>query len=122
MYNQPPAVAPRRGLNWAAIDLDGTLAQGIWTPDDPTSEIGPPISNHISLLLKLVEIGWKIHIHTSRPWADHERIKTWLEYWQIPFDQIHCGKLLAGMYVDDRAVNAGDKVWSLTGEWIGVDD
>ena len=32
---------PRGDLKWAAIDLDGTLAEGVWTPDDPTAAIGP---------------------------------------------------------------------------------
>lgn len=112
MHKQPPATLPRSHLKWAAIDLDGTIAQGIWTPENPTAEIGPPIEDNVVKLKKLVSQGWKIHIHTSRPWHDYERIETWLVFWHIPFDDIHCGKLLAGIYVDDRAVHESEEVWS----------
>jgi len=111
VYKQPPALPVRRTLLWAAVDLDGTLAQGIWTPDNPTSEIGPPIEKNVAKAKHLVDIGWKIVIHTARPWNDYERIETWLDFWKIPYSRIVCGKLLAGIYVDDRAVHADDTHW-----------
>lgn len=102
----------REQLIWAAVDLDGTIAEGIWTPGNPTSEIGPPIWANVIKLKHLVEKGWKIHIHTSRPWHDFERIETWLNYWHIPYNAIHCGKLLAAVYIDDRAVHESEHDWS----------
>jgi hypothetical protein len=112
MHRAPPAIQPRSNLKWAAIDLDGTLAEGIWTHDDPTAEIGPPILANVYKLRWLLDLGWKIHIHTARPWHDYERIETWLVFWQIPYHAIHCGKILAGIYVDDRAVHADKEFWS----------
>lgn len=112
MYLKPPATPPRSHLKWAAVDLDGTLAEGIWTPEDPTSDIGPPIKANVHKLIRLVSNGWKIYIHTSRPWHDYERIETWLTFWGIPYNGIICGKLLAGIYVDDRAVHESEAVWS----------
>lgn len=112
MFAKPPAIPIRRQLKWAAVDLDGTLAQGIWTPDDPTSEIGPPLLGNVDKLKKLINLGYKIVIHTSRPWHDYEAIEAWLIYYQIPFNMIVCGKLLADRYIDDRSVNASDLVWA----------
>lgn len=112
MYSEPPATPPRSHLIWAAVDLDGTLAEGIWTPEDPTSKIGPPIRRNVVKLIKLVESGYKIHIHTARPWHDFERIETWLIFHQIPFHGIHCGKILAAVYIDDRAVHESEDDWT----------
>jgi len=112
MYQQPPATPVRGYLKWAAVDLDGTLAQGIWTPEDPTSDIGPPIERNVNKVMDLIAKGWKIHIHTARPWHDYERIEVWSEFWSVPYHYIHCGKLLAGIYVDDRAVHESEPVWS----------
>lgn len=111
-YAKPPAVPVRHQLKWAAVDLDGTLAQGLWTPDDPTSEIGPPIPANVEKLRQLVNLGFKVVIHTSRPWNDYEAIEAWLVFYQLPFHHIICGKLLADRYIDDRAVNADDPVWA----------
>lgn len=111
MISEPPAVPPRSRLIWAAVDLDGTLAEGIWSPEDPTSKIGPPIRRNIHKLKDLVLRGWKIHIHTSRPWHDFEMIEAWLIFHKIPYNSIHCGKLLAAVYIDDRAVHESEPTW-----------
>lgn len=112
MFKEPPAIPARSQLKWAAVDLDGTLAEGIWTPEDPTSKIGPPMYGQLEKLNGLVAMGWKIIIHTARPWHDYEQIEAWLNFYHVPWSQIICGKLLAGIYVDDRAVNALDSVWT----------
>lgn len=112
MFAEPPHIPPRRELIWAAVDLDGTLAEGIWTPDDPTSRIGPPIWENVRKVEHLVANGWKIHVHTARSWEDYEKIENWLNWHKIPWNNIHCGKLLAAVYVDDRAVRANDRDWT----------
>lgn len=109
---KPPKVLPRKYLMWLAVDLDGTLAEGIWTPEDPTSEIGQPIGQNVEKARRLAEAGWKIVIHTARPWHDYEAIETWANHFEVPFKQIVCGKLLAAAYIDDRAINADDADWS----------
>jgi hypothetical protein len=112
MTNEEAPLPPvRTVLNWSALDLDSTLSTGIWTPDDPTRRIGAPIEANVAKLLELVQAGWKIAIHTSRPWSDYETIELWLRFHRIPYQLIVCGKLLAGKYVDDRAINAEEGSW-----------
>ncbi|MGW3992179.1 hypothetical protein ACWEF6_01700 [Amycolatopsis sp. NPDC004772] len=107
-FKLPP---PRSDLLWAGVDLDGTLAEPVWTPDNPTSEIGEPMWANVVKLLELVDSGKKVVIHTSRPWTDYEAIEAWLNYWAIPFHQIQCGKPLYVLYIDDRARHADAESW-----------
>lgn len=109
-------VSPRSHLLWAAVDLDGTIAEPVWTPDNPTSEIGPPRWDRVALLRELVDHGYKVVIHTSRPWTDYENIEGWLRHYDIPFRGIVCGKLLAKIYIDDRAR------WSEATSWLPAGD
>lgn len=105
-------VPQRKNLIWLAVDLDGTLAEGIWTPENPTSAIGDPIRVNVAKLKDAVKAGYKPVIHTSRPWTDYEAIEAWLNHHEIPFKGIVCGKLLAAAYIDDRAIHAGDAHWT----------
>lgn len=110
------AVPPRSKLIWAAVDLDNTLAEGVWTPDNPTSDIGTVKvykngKTAKDLVDELVAAGYKIIVHTARSWTDVENIERWLEYNQIPYRQVVCGKLLAAIYVDDRAISAFEDSW-----------
>ena len=107
-YVQP---GPRADLRWIAVDLDGTLAEPVWTPENPTLEIGLPIDKNARKVWGLHASGYKIVIHTSRGWEHYEAIEGWMNYWGIPFDKIVCGKLLALRYIDDRAVNADEESW-----------
>lgn len=107
-FTPPP---PRSSLLWAAVDLDGTLAEPVWTPDNPTTAIGDPIWRNVEKLNQLVRYGYKIHIHTSRPWHDYEAIEAWLNYWDIKFHRIECGKLLAVLYIDDRGRHESEESW-----------
>lgn len=95
------------GLKWYAIDFDDVLATSIW----PDRGIGKPIHKNIKKLDEVMEHGYKIHIHTSRPWSDYEIIEDWLIEHNIPFDGIECGKFLAHRYVDDKAVNSEQSSW-----------
>ena|SRR5882762_6138858 len=102
---------PRSKLLWLAIDLDGTLAEPVWTADNPVSEIGKPIWANIQKLVSATEAGYKIVIHTARPWTDYEAIEAWLSHWDIPWDKILPGKILAHTYLDDRAVHESAPSW-----------
>lgn len=113
--NKPPKVLPRSYLKWLAVDLDGTLAEGIWTPEEPTSEIGDPIWANVQKIRDLAQAGWKIVIHTARPWHDYESIEAWANFHQVPWKSIVCGKLLAAAYIDDRAIDAADEDWTPRG-------
>jgi hypothetical protein len=110
------SVPPRGNLLWAAVDLDGTLAEGVWTADNPTSEIGPVKvyadgKTARDKCIELVEAGYKIVIHTARGYTDLENIERWLEFHQIPYRQVVCGKLLAAVYIDDRNRDIEEESW-----------
>lgn len=104
-------VPQRSNLLWIATDLDGTLAEPIWTPENPTSAIGAPIQRNVVKLREAVRKGFKPVLHTSRPWSDYEACEAWLTRNEIPFKAIICGKLLAAAYIDDRAIHADDAHW-----------
>lgn len=97
-------------LTWAAVDFDGTLAESLWSVEDPTSAIGEPIWGNVEQCIALRDMGYSIVIHTARGWADHKAITEWLQFYMVPFDQVVCGKLLAAVYIDDRAVHS-DSDW-----------
>jgi hypothetical protein len=98
-------------LIWVGVDLDGTLAEPLWTPDNPTSDIGDPILKNIKKVHELVAAGYKVIVHTSRPWTDYQIIEQWLRHYNIPFKEIQCGKPLYAAYIDDRAIHAGEESW-----------
>jgi hypothetical protein len=114
-------IEPRGDLLWAAIDLDGCLAEGIWTPDNPTSHIGYPIWRNVHKARDLEAAGYKNVIHTSRGWNDYENIEGWLNFYNVPFRRIVCGKLLAAIYIDDRARHSDDESWFPNKRSEGVD-
>ena len=53
---------------------------------------------------RLYELGYKIVVHTSRHWGDYEVIEKWLNYYEIPFKFIWCGKPLVKFFIDDLAI------------------
>lgn len=101
----------RSELLWLAIDLDGTLAEPLWTPSNPTSEIGAPIWKNIQKLLQAVNSGYKVIVHTARPSTDYEAIERWLNEYDIPFKFILTGKVLAALYIDDRGRHESAESW-----------
>lgn len=107
---------PRQSLKWIGVDLDGTLADPIWTPQNPTADIGEPIHKNVMKVRQLADEGWKIIIHTSRSWTEYERIEAWLLHHLIPFKEIQCGKPLYAAYIDDRAINADEADWHPRGK------
>lgn len=106
--------APRADLRWIGVDLDGTLAEGLWTPENPTTEIGDPIHENVAKLWSAVAMGYSAVIHTSRPWTEYEAVKGWLKHHEIPFREIQMGKPLFLTYVDDRAVHESSPDWTTT--------
>ena len=104
-------VPQRDRLLWIAADVDGTLAESIWTPSNPTSAIGPPIKRNVVKLREAVRAGYKSVLHTSRPWSDYEALEAWAIRYDVPFSNIVCGKLLAAVYCDDRARHSEESSW-----------
>lgn len=106
-----PLPEPRSDLLWVYIDLDKTLAEGVWTPERPTRAIGAPIQANVSKAVEVAKHGYKIVIFTSRPWTDYEAIEAWLEWNLIPWHHIQCGKPLGVLYVDDRGRHESSESW-----------
>ena len=100
-------IPPRERLEWIAVDLDGTLAEDVW----PNPGIGEPIRVNVVKVRELHRAGWKIVIHTARGWEAYELIEAWLLANDVPFSRIVCGKLLAALYVDDRARHSDEASW-----------
>ena len=105
------SLPPLAKLKWLAVDLDGTLAEPIWTPENPTPAIGAPIRRNVVKLREAVAKGYNVVIHTSRPWTDYQSIEEWCRMHQIPVRRIQCGKILAAAYIDDRAIHAEESQW-----------
>ena len=101
-------VPHRDRLIWAAVDLDGTLAVDVW----PEPGIGAPIRRNVVKARELTRAGYKVVIHTARGWEHYELIEAWLNHHDIPFSRIVCGKVLAAVYVDDRAVHSDEANWT----------
>lgn len=98
----------RTDLRWLAVDFDGTLARNDGAPNFRLSE---PIYPNIEKLDDAAHRGWKIVIHTARPWSDYELIEWWLNLFRVPFNRIVCGKLLAAAYIDDRNISIDADSW-----------
>lgn len=88
-------------LKWLGIDLDRTVANNSAYPE---YKLLKPIKGAKKALKKLTKDGWKIVIHTSRPWNDYSLIENWLNKNKIPFKRIVCGKLFAKWLIDDRGI------------------
>ena len=86
-----------------AVDYDGTLELNNGKPN-------------LELIKWLMTQDSRIMVYTSRDWLYYEYIKHNLEMWKVPFDGIICGKLLADIYIDDRAVLPEEIVKKKKGE------
>lgn len=86
----------------AAIDFDHT----IHNPEDRERgfKMGKPFAGAKEALTRLGELGAKIVIHTCRATDTAEHVAAWLDYFEIPYDEITALKPMADVYVDDRAV------------------
>jgi hypothetical protein len=94
---------PIEGLPIVAIDFDGVLAENIW----PDPAIGRPIKSGIAMVLHYAEQGNEVLVYTARPESHKPRILKWLEMVGLHNDvyDVICGKIKAGLMVDDRCWN-----------------
>src|SRR5215217_224066 len=108
-YKLPP---PRSELKWLAVDFDDSICQSNWSVDNPTARPGAPIKSSVEQIHRCIGLGWKIAVHTARPWSEYEIVESWMDFHKIPFTRIICGKVLAFSYLDDRAKYIGSKDWT----------
>tara|TARA_R110002051_G_scaffold275653_3_gene336618 strand:+ start:1579 stop:1935 length:357 start_codon:yes stop_codon:yes gene_type:complete len=103
------------------IDIDGTIV--------PTREQTQkyedlvPFDNAVTVIQQLKKKGHIIILLTARHMATCNNnigeivakqgniLIPWLNKWKIPYDELHFGKPLADIYVDDRGI-------PFTGNWI----
>lgn len=99
-------------MRWVGMDLDGTLAKSVWTPENDNADIGDPIPTGVRKAATLVRAGLQVVIWTSRPWGHHPMIKAWSKE-HLPFEvkQIVCGKPLFKAYIDDRNIDISEDCW-----------
>lgn len=112
-----------------AVDFDGTLAEETNFPD-----IGEPREGAREAMKRLRESGARIIIFTVRGKKYEKDIREWLEHHEILFDYINenpdqpkdsSGKIVADVYIDDRAVNARRDWDEIIGEVLqilGIDE
>lgn len=99
-------------LNWIGMDLDGTMAQSVWTPERDNSDIGDPIERNVNQAAALVRAGYEVVIWTARPWGHHPMIQKWTAmHLPFPVKQIVCGKPLFKVYIDDRNIALASDCW-----------
>jgi hypothetical protein len=93
-----------------AFDLDGTLAEKE-EPFNPDT-IGDPIPEAVEYARRFQEAGARIIIFTVR--GNKRLVRKWLDRHDVSYDYINenpdqpadaSGKVLADVYIDDRAVN-----------------
>lgn len=105
------APPPLGKLKWYAIDFDGTIATSTWSIDNPNAKPGPPLEGVRFKLWEIWDSGNKIAVHTARSYADFNIIEAYMYHYDLPFNRIFCGKLLAHVYIDDRNKLISEKSW-----------
>lgn len=89
-----------------AVDFDGTIVKHRYP------EIGQPVPGALGTLVKLVDSGHYIILHTSRTGAKLDEAVKWLDEQGIPLYGVnanplahtHTSKPFASMYIDDAAL------------------
>jgi hypothetical protein len=116
-HNLPPAHASllvehaKKGhVPTIAVDFDGTIAKHVKHP-----KIGKLIKKMRKRMRRYKDAGYRVIIWTCR--GDRSLIEKWLTDHDVPFDDINhnsdqpadtSNKIVADVYIDDRAVNPED--------------
>lgn len=100
-------VPQREELIWVGVDLDDTIAHGVW----PDAGVGEPIWENVAKVQELVDHGYKVIVYTARGWEDFELVESWLEHHKIPYNRVECGKMLLRAMVDDKNVLPESETW-----------
>jgi hypothetical protein len=91
------------------IDFDGVIHQYSKKYHDGTIYDGP-MPGAKEFLMKMKQRGYGVVVYTARPYdtityeIGIQRIKEWLDKWNIPYDDVTGCKIPAIAYIDDRAV------------------
>jgi len=88
-------------MKTAVVDLDGVLAE-----ERPAFEhaLAAPLPGAAEGLRTLKRLGFHIVIHTARGWGEYAVTKHWLQAHSMEHDLLLCGKPIADIVIDDRAI------------------
>lgn len=93
-----------RAIKIIAVDIDGTLAQGIsWTPQECLK--AKPVRKMIKKVNKLYQDHF-IVIYTARRHFLYEATIKWLKKNSVKYHAVRFEKMPASIYLDDRAINS----------------
>ena len=104
------AIYPGKKLT-IAIDIDGTVADcskvDLRRVNRHPNEFlkAEPLKDAREAIKCLYKEGHIIVFHTARNYASKQVTKRWLVKYGFPFHHIVMDKLIAHVYVDDRAIN-----------------
>ncbi len=89
------------GVNVLAIDYDGVLHDD----KNPVEgrRMGAPIEGAKEAMITLKNRGYDLIIHTVRG-SSPQHVIDWLNYYEIPFDEVTDKKIVADWYIDDHAL------------------
>lgn len=100
-----------------AIDFDGVLHD--YKNPIEGRRMGPPIKGATDSMDSLKEDGHKLIIHSVGS-GNPKHIEEWLDYYDIPYDEVTNIKPNADLYIDDKALHFVN--WKDTLLAIGVND
>lgn len=72
--------------------------------------MGGPFPQAAETIRGFVEDGYEIVVHTCRvrndlaPLGKPGHVEDWLNYFEVPFDEVTAIKPVADLYIDDRAL------------------
>lgn len=90
------------------IDLDGTICREMRQFSRCLAE---PMPGAIETINALYDAGNTIIIYSARTWVEYEMTVDWLKRHGVRYHQLFMGKPVGDVWIDDRAITAGDN-WS----------
>ena len=86
-------------LTHVGVDWDKTIFETSGYPDFIPTTI---IKGAKEGLEEIVRLGYKVVVFTARPWSDLYLLKHLIKEYNLPVDQIICGKPLFLVLIDDK--------------------
>lgn len=84
------------------VDMDGVLCSEMPTFERSLAE---PLPGAAAGLLALKGSGYRVVIYTARGWQEYDMTYRWLKNHDMVFDVLMCGKPIADLWIDDRAIS-----------------
>lgn len=88
-------------MKTVVIDIDGTICEEMPTFERPLAQILPGARATIN---SWHQQGVFIILFTTRNWSEYAMTANWLQKEGVEYDLLLCGKPLADLWIDDRAI------------------